>query len=455
MPSRQSTAKRLLPPYGNRLMLVLWMALIGVTSGSLSASDRDEIRFRKLLQGRHDNGRMIAMRAIGTDFQSRSAALPVVIESLTALVDDPRFARAEKQGQPVLPDGVRLMIEFVGTIDRPDATDALVRLLNCPFDSWSMAAVQTLCKNQHHTALDDVIALVDSDYFDRNYGFRFALARGLIEMKHPDAWEALAKLYDRVEGQLAHRLHQQFEKVTAEDFKDDADRFQAWRGRVGLSIAEQDADPSEVVQASATDPPLPQRMGLAPSQSAASYLRERHLKPSKYYGIDIYAKRLLFVIDRSGSMKTPVGNQSRFEHAKQELGTAIMGLDESCEFSILVFDSDVRPWRPTLVQATEENKRNALRFIDYLSAGSSTNTYAALRQSLDFDEQLEAVFMLTDGKPTSGQLVHPSAILIDILRRNESHNITLNTIAIGVDPLMQGFLRKLTEPSEGEYREVN
>ena len=153
-------------------------------------------------------------------------------------------------------------------------------------------------------------------------------------------------------------------------------------------------------------------------------------------------------------MKHVVYGRTRLERAQGELIAAVNGLDEQVEFGILVFDEQVRAWRDNLVEATDENKRSAIRFVERLAAGSSTNTYAALRKSLDFDPQLEAIFILTDGKPTTGQIVDHPTILMDILRRNEVNNITINAIAVAVEPLMATFLQNLTEPSNGEFKEV-
>jgi len=462
MPSGRSSLIRAVSLRSRILPFLVLMTISAVVPTSVFAIDRNEARFRRLLLGRHDNARLAAMRSIPPDFQSRVTTLPIVIESLKTLSVDSRFQRAAKQGLPDLPDGVRVMISFIGTVDRPQATEALVELLNCGRASWNMATIQTLCKHQHHTAIEDIVALMDSEFFEDSYGFRFTLARGLKEMKHPDAWEALAKLAGRVDGQLAYRLDQAFQTITPEDFGEDETRFKAWRESVGLMPTKGAPEKDALAEAKAalnqdgqTEMPLPKRMGLQPAKSAASYARERRLTPSHYYGINIYAKRLLFVIDRSGSMKDVVGGQTRIQRAKRELITAINGLDEQSEFGILVFDSDVRTWKDELVPATDSNKRNAIRFVDYLTAGSTTNTYAALRRALEFDEQLEAIFMLTDGQPTTGLIVNPSAILLDILRRNETHNVTLNTIAIAVEPLMKTFLRNLAEPSDGEFREVN
>jgi Mg-chelatase subunit ChlD len=455
MASRQARISKL-------LVVAFAMAISVFAVSDAVAIDRSQARFRKFLIGTNDGVRAQAMQSIPRDYESRHNALPIVIRSLESLREDPRFDRAAKQGQPDLPRGVRLMIDFIGTVDLPDATEALVELLNCDRTSWRMAAVQSLGKNQRRAALDDLISLMDSDSFESSYGFRFTLARSLKDMNHPDAWEGLAILFNRVDGQLAHRLDDVFQTVTAADFADDATRFEDWKESVGLLSPDAPRQKSALDRAAEilskdgeSEMPEPKRMGLQSSQSAVSYSRQLRLTPSHYYGINIYAKRLLFVIDRSGSMQDVVLGQTRIQRAKRELITAINGLDEQCEFGILIFDKDVSAWREELVQATTKNKRSAIQFVNYLVAGKTTNTYGALRRSLEFDDQLEAIFLLTDGKPTTGLITHPAAILMDILSRNESHNITINTIAIAVEPVMETFLRKLTEPSDGEFRKVN
>ncbi|MEL7338832.1 MAG: VWA domain-containing protein, partial [Planctomycetota bacterium] len=299
------------------------------------------------------------------------------------------------------------MIEIVASVDTAESTELLLQLLNSPRATWSMASMQVLCKFQHHAAIDEILKRMDSESFDENYGYRFALARGLKDMKHPDAWDGLAKLFDRVDGQLAHRLEQEFQGVTAEAFDHDVERFEQWQRNVGLTPAEEPVLDTALARAvqlleNEGDPgsvelPMPEKKSLSPNKSASSYARERKLTPSKYYGIDIYAKRLLFIIDRSGSMNHVVYGQTRIQKAKRELITAINGLDERCEFSVLVFDTDVRAWRTNLVQATDENKRDAAKYVSKLTTGSSTNTYGALRMGIEFDPQLEAIFLLTDG----------------------------------------------------------
>ena len=437
-----------------RAIAVLLISLTCL-SAAMAQETREEKRFRRLLEGRNDVTRLRAIENVAGDFQTRSAALPAVIASLGELLEDGRFDRLN-EGQPELSDGVAAMMRFVATVKKPEATEALVRVFASKRKTWVMLAASVLAEHQHHGAIEDIAGLTTHEAFEDHYGFRFTVARALSTMSHPDAWEALASLSEQLDGQLWHLIQERFDEVTVEDFEEDEKRFQKWRDSIGLSgegKGEAKVEAANEDDPKPEDPTLPKQMLLAPSMSPSAY-RQRRLAPSKYYGIDIHAKRLLFVIDRSGSMNTLEGYDTRMAKAKRELTNAIAGLTEDCEFGILVFDTQVRSWKTLLVPADEKNKREAAKFISRLSAGSSTNTYGALRVSLEFDDQLEAVFFLSDGNPTYGRILDPAVILADVLRRNEVRHIMINTIAITRDPILQNFLRRLAEPSEGEFRAV-
>ena len=182
-------------------------------------------------------------------------------------------------------------------------------------------------------------------------------------------------------------------------------------------------------------------------------LKRMRLKAPEYYGIKIHSKRLLFILDNSGSMKDPWYGQTRLERAKAELIKAIRELSGDVEFGIVAFHTRVYQWQAGLVEATESNKDRAIEFVRSLGYGDRTNTYGALRRALDYDEDLEAVYLLTDGKPTIGELVSHQAILSDILHRNRFRHLNLNTLGFAVDGFTREFLKKLAMESGGEFRD--
>ena len=160
----------------------------------------------------------------------------------------------------------------------------------------------------------------------------------------------------------------------------------------------------------------------------------------------------MFIIDHSGSMEDQWGGMSRLTRAKLELIKVIRELPEDTEFALMFYETGVRLWRNELVLASESNKLEAIAFIRRLGYGDRTNTYGALRESLAFDNDLESVFMLTDGRPTIGATVEPAKILADILGRNRFRHLNFNTIGIAVNPNTEAFLKQLADGSGGEYR---
>jgi hypothetical protein len=255
-------------------------------------------------------------------------------------------------------------------------------------------------------------------------------------MEHPDAIEFLAELAQRLDGQLRFLVDKLLEEVTVDHFHGDQKRYEQFRQP---KPAEAPVGRSGIFKAANFEPESLQRM---------------RLKPQQYYGIDIHARRLMFIIDHSGSMKDYWGGMTRLERAKAELTRAILELPGEAEFAIVFYHTSVRFWQNELVPATEENKREAVDFIRRLGYGDKTNTYGALRFALEFDDELESVFLLTDGKPTIGEIIAKPAIVTDILHRNRFRHLNFNTIGIAVDGSTRGFLETLAKESDGEFREA-
>jgi hypothetical protein len=172
---------------------------------------------------------------------------------------------------------------------------------------------------------------------------------------------------------------------------------------------------------------------------------------SYYYGLSLAARRIVFVLDTSGSMEGP-----RLQAAKHELAKAIDGLDEEVSFSIVIFNNLVTVWQRGLMPAKPSIKRAAAQFIYARRAGGQTAAYDALQAAFQFDA--EAVYFLSDGAPNVGKLVAPADIVAAVCRANRSRRISV--YAIGIAPGPPGepfdlFLRTLAEQNFGVYRRID
>lgn len=111
-------------------------------------------------------------------------------------------------------------------------------------------------------------------------------------------------------------------------------------------------------------------------------------------------KTVIFVVDRSGSMRGKKIEQAR-EAAKFVLGN----LNQDDLFNIVDYDSEIRTFRPELERVSAETRSAALDYVGNLRAGGSTNIDGALEASLDMlapEGGPAYIVFLTDGRPTAG-----------------------------------------------------
>jgi hypothetical protein len=366
-------------------------------------------------------------------------------EALDDLIASVRQHAEETAADEIAKPSTVALINLIAEVDAPESEAVLVELLDAPHLGISMLSAETLGRKKFYGAIESLKRQTNREEYQTKYAFRFNLIRSLAQMEHPDAIEFLAQLRTSLDGQLRFHLDELLDEVTLDHFQGDQQRYDEFRnpkakpGSAVSSVGSGDQERESIFKTANYEPESLQRM---------------RLKPQQYYGIDIHARRLMFIIDHSGSMKDYWGGMTRLERAKAELTRAILELPGEVEFAIVFYHTSVRYWRNVLVAATEENKREAIDFVRRLGYGDKTNTYGALRYSLEFDDQLEAVYLLTDGKPTIGEIVSKPRIVADILHRNRFRHLNFNTIGIAVDGSTKAFLQQLAKESNGEFREA-
>ena len=293
-----------------------------------------------------------------------------------------------------------------------------------------MTCADALSLNDCSEALPAIIAQFERPEFETIYAFRHCLLAAIARTYDPAALEFLVKTLPTLEGQLAHEVYDFLDGVTSAHFGHDRDEYEEWL--------------REVWQPIKTD------IGGEDHEETSS--SDRYKSRPRYYGIDIYAQRLVFVIDHSNSMNRGVAGVSRLERAKKELGKAILALPYETEFAIVTFTQHVRTWHPELVPATHANKDAALAFVAKMRGHGSTNTYGAVTQSLVLDDNTEAVFLLSDGAPTTGVITNPAAIVESVTRLNQFRRVAINSVGIAIDGPTEQFMRALATENGGEYR---
>ncbi|MBX6313974.1 MAG: VWA domain-containing protein [Isosphaeraceae bacterium] len=112
-------------------------------------------------------------------------------------------------------------------------------------------------------------------------------------------------------------------------------------------------------------------------------------------------KTVVFVLDRSGSM-----SGKKIEQARNALKFVLDNLREGDTFNIIAYDDRVETFKPELQRYSSETRAEAVRYVENIQPGGSTDIDGALKAALRMlqDESRPSyVLFLTDGLPTAGE----------------------------------------------------
>ena len=413
----------------NRVALALWMGFASVVvwaTGARSAHGQvvDDKTLSRLLISRKELTRLRGVAIIQSHPRLKYDHLDAIVDAAEHQVE-----KLDEDDSPS--PSLVAMLTIIGSTTRPSAGEFLGDQLASANDDLAMLVADILGAHQYRETIEAIGTLFDRPGFKESYAYRFNAVRALWAMKDPAAIEILAQWMPSLDGQLRADLERMFSKLDVGHFGGDEEALAEWKD-------EQAEKPV--------------------FKNVAYSVGERE-KPvfakSEYYGIPIEAKRLLFILDHSGSMKKADGGYTRLDRARKELVSAIAGLDSETEFAILIFSNKTRFWKSELMRADDDTKHAAIAFVNRIGYGDKTNTYSALLASLTFDSSLEAVYLLSDGAPTLGAIVSPPQIIADVIHRNRFRHLRFHTIGVAVTPTTRAFLETLASQSNAEFREVN
>jgi predicted protein tyrosine phosphatase len=80
----------------------------------------------------------------------------------------------------------------------------------------------------------------------------------------------------------------------------------------------------------------------------------------------------------------------------------------------------------------------------------STNIFDALEKAFT-DQDVDTIYLLTDGEPSAGRIKDVESILDEIRRWNRTRQIVIHCIAIGID---SNLCKRLAAENGGSYRYV-
>ncbi|PIK46930.1 putative von Willebrand factor A domain-containing protein 3A [Apostichopus japonicus] len=160
----------------------------------------------------------------------------------------------------------------------------------------------------------------------------------------------------------------------------------------------------------------------------------------------VIEKKVCVLIDTSGSMV------SHMDDLKKDLVALIWEQFRRMKvsFNLIRFSGDIEPWRPVAVEPSDSNCHDAVRWVNSFVPAGNSCTLEALMAAFQ-DKRLEAIYLLTDGKPDTST----SKILGDVAEINTIRGVKINTISFNCDDeTANTFLRQLAAMSRGRYHRV-
>ncbi|MHC4512487.1 MAG: HEAT repeat domain-containing protein [Planctomycetota bacterium] len=224
------------------------------------------------------------------------------------------------------------------------------------------------------------------------------------------------------------------------------------------------------------------------ANASAKQQKKGHTVTGEFFGIPVRGRRVVFIIDVSGSMEWPMpqrgsgtssdrnaGEIRKIDKAKKELLKAVEGLPPENKFNVVFYANEVRRWKKKkkLVPASASNKKSLASTLRGEKANGGTNLFGGLKMGLElksliyggrYDTNVDEIFVLSDGVPTVGDVIEMDEILRLIGETNRYSGVRINAIYLGSHsderhPGNRGksereggeFMKKLAEQNGGRF----
>ena len=189
----------------------------------------------------------------------------------------------------------------------------------------------------------------------------------------------------------------------------------------------------------------------------AAQARGEPMTQATFFGLRLASDRVLFLVDRSGSMEETfgTGGETRYEEAIDQLFVFLKSAGPSTRFGLALFHDKGALWRSgRLVEATPPARKQARRWLSTQSPGGGTELRRGLLKALGCDrdgrinpERLEAdtLVVLCDGATAQG----PGWVTDWIGRTGEDLQLVIHGVQIGA--FGDGTLEALAHGTGGQF----
>jgi len=339
--------------------------------------------------------------------------------------------------------------------NRPDGSGvpALLEVLEERDPRARAAAVRALAPHAGVSGVADAVAALADD---EAWQVRLAVYELMARTPTKRAIPFLAAAAAREDGEIAVAIDDYLYQLTGQSYRDAPESWTGWLKKHADAIADGTYAP----------PAVKEKPG---GKTVTSF-----------FTIPIESKRIMFVVDVSGSMsesdlrpreavtrgimeKHELG-PTRMSIAKAEVIRAVAGLPEDAVFGVVVYSDYAKRMSRRLIPANDAAKRRTVRWLKKVDMGELTNIYEALRTSFGdplarsggarrFEDMPDTIVFLTDGTATRGRLSSRQTLLEAASLWNPAAGVAVHCVGIGKDHDRQ-LLRRLASANNGYYVDI-
>jgi len=266
---------------------------------------------------------------------------------------------------------------------------------------------------------------------DRSWRVRLAVVLAVERRRQKDDLPVLMRVLKDPPGRVRARAADALEGMTGLPFGDDLAKWEKWWGSGGRTFE------------------LPPPRAERPKDPGHSSARVT------FRSIPVVSRRCCFILDASRSMNEPApgkGGKTRWDLVVDDLHAVVERLPGDARFNVVLFRTDVAAWKPRLVPVTAGTRRSCADWIGDEKPAGWTNLYDALALALE-DDDVDAVYVLTDGVPSRGAETDRSGILGELAYLNRYRLVQVNCIQAGskdgLGKRWEGFLDDLAAANDG------
>lgn len=303
-----------------------------------------------------------------------------------------------------------------------------------------------------NAALDELGKLGKAEFLDlvaaqlksKDWSTRLSAVLALEKLRHKNAIPQIIAQMKNETGRPLEEFAAALERLTGAPLGQDVPRWEEWWRNKGAEFE------------------------LAATEDRPTTKAQEKKKPKfgdttvEFLGIPVTSRRIIFIVDISGSMKelargilkndTDVGGgtTTRMDVVKRELAACIDKLEPEALFNVIVFNENVYSWLNSgMAKLGKKTREDGKQYVMTREAAGGTNIYDAVKQAFQ-DPDCDTIYVLSDGQPTAGEQTDPATIRADVAKWNATRHIRIHTIAVGEQ---LDLLKAISGDAGGEHVE--